>query len=113
MAQTRRTFLKSTSSLTTGLVMSRLKAFAQDKPAFLLPQDFAVKILATNWGFEGSSEAFCKKAKEAGYDGIEVWLPGEENERQEMLDAVKNTICNSVFSPGVAKRFQRTFYVVG
>lgn len=69
--------------------MSRLEIFAQDKPAFVVPKDFAVKILATNWGFEGSWEAFCKKAKDAGYDGIEVWLPGKENDRQEMLDAVK------------------------
>ncbi len=89
MKQNRRTFLKSTASLTTGLLMRPLEAFAQDKPALAVPKDFAVKIMATNWGFEGGWEDFCKKVKEAGYDGVEVWLPGKENERQEMLRAVK------------------------
>ncbi|MGH7496289.1 MAG: sugar phosphate isomerase/epimerase family protein [bacterium] len=81
--------MKSTASLTTGLLMRPLEAFAQDKPALAVPKDFAVKIMATNWGFEGGWEDFCKKVKEAGYDGVEVWLPGKENERQEMLRAVK------------------------
>jgi len=48
MNQNRRTFLKSTAALTAGLTMSRLEAFAQDKPAFAVPKDFAVKIMATN-----------------------------------------------------------------
>lgn len=48
---------------------------------------FSLKILATNWGFDGSWDAFCQKVKTAGYDGVEVWLPGEKD-RPAFLDAV-------------------------
>lgn len=32
-----------------------------------------LKIMATNWGFNGNTDAFCAKAKAEGYDGIEIW----------------------------------------
>jgi len=48
-----------------------------------------VLVLATNWGFEGDTYAFCKKAREAGYDGIEVWWPGDPGERQRLREALK------------------------
>lgn len=48
-----------------------------------------VLILATNWGFEGNTHAFCKKAREAGYDGIEVWWPGDPGDRQRLREALK------------------------
>lgn len=45
-----------------------------------------VKILATNWGFTGSHDEFCQKAKVTGYDGIEVWVPADEKSLGEMLE---------------------------
>lgn len=48
-----------------------------------------VVILATNWGFEGDTPAFCRKAKAAGYDGIEVWWPSDAAERQRLREALK------------------------
>lgn len=48
-----------------------------------------LKFFATNWGWTGTWDAFCEKAKGAGYDGIEVWLPSEEENQKEMLAAVK------------------------
>lgn len=48
-----------------------------------------VVILATNWGFEGDIHAFCRKAKAAGYDGIEVWWPSDASERQRLREALK------------------------
>ncbi len=48
-----------------------------------------VLVLATNWGFEGNIHAFCKKAKEAGYHGIEVWWPGDRAERGALREALK------------------------
>ncbi len=47
-----------------------------------------VIIFNTNWGFEGSVFDFCKKTKEAGYDGIEIWLP-EKKELKEFYEAVQ------------------------
>jgi sugar phosphate isomerase/epimerase len=47
-----------------------------------------VIIFNTNWGFEGSVFDFCKKTKEAGYDGIEIWLP-EKKALKEFYEAVQ------------------------
>ncbi len=59
------------------------------KRNFQLPPNFNITILATNWGFPGNADAFCAKAKEDGYDGIEVWYPLEEKGRTELLKAVE------------------------
>jgi hypothetical protein len=40
--------------------------------------------MATNWGFNGNAQAFCEKAKKEGYNGIEVWLPGDENHAMKL-----------------------------
>ena len=60
-----------------------------NKPNFSIPADFSVTILATNWGFKGSHDEFCAKAKESGYDGIEVWLPRTAQQRDELLSAIQ------------------------
>lgn len=52
-------------------------------------KDFELRILATNWGFPGTMDAFCEKAKKEGYDGIEIWWPGTEAEVEEMFAALK------------------------
>ena len=49
---------------------------------------YALYIMATNWGFNGSIDDFCKKAKAEGYDGVEVWMPGDEKDRQALSAAV-------------------------
>lgn len=38
----------------------------------------------TNWGFEGSWETFFQKTKAAGYDGVEIWLPKDKRQQQEV-----------------------------
>lgn len=50
---------------------------------------YQLKIMGTNWGFEGSIDAFCQKAKEAGYDGIEVWWPTNPKAQDELFAALK------------------------
>lgn len=47
---------------------------------------FQLKVLATNWGFEGSMKQYIEKVKQEGYDGIESWWPMEEKELHEMAD---------------------------
>lgn len=60
------------------------------QPDFQLPPDFSIQVLATNWGFDGSFDAFCAKAKAAGYDGVEVWVPDPENMPRFLEAAAKH-----------------------
>lgn len=54
---------------------------------------FRLKILATNWGFEGSMQEYIAKVKQEGYDGIEIWWPIEEKELNELADLLtKNNL---------------------
>ena len=48
-----------------------------------------LKIMGTNWGFDGNVDAFCAKAKAAGYDGIEMWWPTELKGHDELFAALK------------------------
>jgi sugar phosphate isomerase/epimerase len=83
MALTRRKFLATTTAA------AALTPFAAvEKPRFVQKPGFSLKILATNWGFNGSYDAFCEKAKAAGYDGAEIWLPGTVKERDELMNAI-------------------------
>jgi len=82
MRTSRRTFLSQAALLSASLDSL---AFETPKPA----QGFALKVMATNWGFKGTLSDFCRKAKETGYDGIEVWLPPDPKDRPTLLDAVQ------------------------
>ena len=79
----RRTFLRNTALITGASI---LKPF-ESQVDFHIPADFSLKILATNWGFNGSIEEFAKKAKGEGYDGAEIWLPSETKERDALMTA--------------------------
>ncbi|MFT3682223.1 MAG: sugar phosphate isomerase/epimerase [Ferruginibacter sp.] len=86
----RKNFLKLGGSVSTGMLLSSLEVFAAQPFSYTKPAaGYELKILATNWGFDGSIDTFCAKAKKEGYDGIENWWPGTEKEQQEMFDAVK------------------------
>lgn len=90
MKQNRRNFLQLTATAATGALLSSLESVAAQPLMFTKPAaGYELKILATNWGFEGTMDSFCAKAKKEGYDGIENWWPGTEQEQQEMFDAVK------------------------
>ena len=41
----------------------------------------------SNWGFEGTTDDFCAKAKQEGYDGIEMWWPTDNKQAQDELFA--------------------------
>lgn len=43
-----------------------------------------LKILATNWGFEGTLRDYIAKVKQEGYDGIEIWWPMDGRELTEL-----------------------------
>lgn len=46
---------------------------------------FELRILATNWGYEGSMEDYLKAVKKVGYDGIEIWWPMEKAEQDDLF----------------------------
>lgn len=48
-----------------------------------------IKYYCTNWGNTDSWDRFCERVKNAGYDGVEAWLPGDQKERKEMIDALQ------------------------
>jgi sugar phosphate isomerase/epimerase len=50
---------------------------------------FDLKVLGTNWGFHGPLDEFCAKVKKEGYDGIEMWWPGEKKGQDELFAALK------------------------
>jgi sugar phosphate isomerase/epimerase len=82
----RRDFIKKTSVMSSVLMAN--ETFA--KPNFSVPADFKLTMLATNWGFGGSIDDFAKKAKEEGYDGVELWLPDQQKDRDAMMNALTN-----------------------
>lgn len=81
----RRNFIKKTTLAGSSLWLNpRL-----NRPGFEIPVGWSPKIMATNWGFSGTWDAFAAKAKEAGYDGLEIWRPGDEKSRAAFLEAVQ------------------------
>jgi sugar phosphate isomerase/epimerase len=71
---------------------------------------FELKIMATNWGFPGSLDEYCVKAKKEGYDGIEIWWPMEKAGQDELFTALKKNqldvgfLCAG-FDPSYDKHF--------
>ena len=86
MSLTRREFLGATGA---GLFSTYLSSFAEPMVSHQSEKGYELLIFATNWGYKGSFDSFCKNSKEAGYDGAEVWYPTEEKSRVEMLTAFK------------------------
>ena len=84
----RRKFLSS-SIASTAIMMQSLDTIAAPLSATAPANGFGLKVLATNWGFEGSLDAYCKKAKATGYDGIEIWWPNNAASQDELFGALK------------------------
>ena len=80
----RRKFIKNTG-LTVGALpfMKYLNQMPQVQSG-----QIDLSIFATNWGFQGTTAEFCEKAKNAGYDGIELWAPMKDDQAAELMEAV-------------------------
>lgn len=91
MRQNRRKFIYSTATVSAATYLSSLEAFSQaNKPSFTVSKNYELKIMATNWGFAGSIDEFCARAKKEGYDGVELWWPADNLKAQdEMFSALK------------------------
>jgi|GEM_PF-5114268 len=49
-----------------------------------------IQFFCSRWGSESLSwDIFCKKVKEAGYDGVEAPFLADANSRQEAMEALK------------------------
>jgi sugar phosphate isomerase/epimerase len=82
----RRKFLRQSSIITTGLFA---EISSKNEQITSMKNKSDLIILATNWGFEGDIFQFCEKASLAGYDGIEVWVPTQKKDIDELSQAVK------------------------
>ena len=83
----RRSFITTSAMAGSGLMLGSLESFA--KPlAQQTKAGYSLLIFATNWGFNGSYDEFCAKAKAAGYDGCEIWWPGDTTDRKKLFDAL-------------------------
>lgn len=87
MRQTRREFLATTTAASAVMLMNPFESLATPTPIKPAP-GFNLIILATNWGFEGTWDAYCAKAKAAGYEGCEFWFPADASERSKMFEAL-------------------------
>jgi sugar phosphate isomerase/epimerase len=99
----RRDFLKTTSiassSLLVPIVEDYNKPFSEGNPTDLF-------IMATDWGFKGDIFQFCEAAKNAGYDGIEVWVPTTPTAMKSLSEAVvKNNLKLGLLAGGSDKDF--------
>ena len=86
MGHDRRHFLKAA---TAGLFLpmeSLLTNLHETTPA---RAGYSLTFMATDWGFQGGIEAFCAAAKKEGYDGIEVWWPGNTDTQKALFSALK------------------------
>jgi sugar phosphate isomerase/epimerase len=83
---TRREFLKASASAGI-LAATPIESFATPHKKGAAA-GFTLTILATNWGFPGSWDEYCAKAKSAGYDGCEIWWPTDPEQRSKMFEAL-------------------------
>jgi sugar phosphate isomerase/epimerase len=84
----RRNFINT--AITTAGVVAGLDAAAGSAEApFQFENKLSLKVLGTNWGFPGTTDAFCAAIKKEGYDGTEMWWPGSKEKQKELFDALK------------------------
>ncbi|MEO7961025.1 MAG: sugar phosphate isomerase/epimerase [Ginsengibacter sp.] len=78
------------SSIAAALLPSKNIDLPKQQKTAMEKNNFQLKILATNWGFEGTLDEYCAKVKKEGYDGIEIWWPsGEVKAREELFSTLK------------------------
>jgi sugar phosphate isomerase/epimerase len=89
MSLSRRNFLTISAMTGTTLALNNLEALASPLKVPIGTAGYSLLVFGTNWGFSGTTDQFCSKLKEAGYDGTEVWYPSDPKQRTELFDALK------------------------
>ena len=86
----RRNFMTKTTTLASIGLMASGEDLIKNNPLNFEPTaGFSLKIFATNWGFSGTMDVFCEKAKKEGYEGIEVWWDSSQKGQDELFTALK------------------------
>ena len=71
---------------------------------------FKIRFYATNWGMNQSWDSYCEQVKKAGYDGLEVWVPGSKEEQKQMFDAFrKYNLAYAFLSGGGGATFEQYY----
>ncbi|TLU97894.1 sugar phosphate isomerase/epimerase family protein [Dyadobacter luticola] len=84
----RRNFMNK--ALATAGMLTGFEAIADvNKAPFQFDNKLSLKVLGTNWGFAGNTDAFCAAIKKEGYDGIEMWWQGSKEKQNEVFAALK------------------------
>lgn len=55
----------------------------------IFSQEKKLEFFQTDWGRSISWDAFCKKTKASGYDGLETWFPSDEKNQLELKAALE------------------------
>ncbi len=76
----RRDFVKQSGIILGGVMLPPFNAPATD--------GFSVQFFCPRWGATDSWDSFCKRVKDAGYDGVETALPLEANEKAAAIEAI-------------------------
>lgn len=88
MSYNRRNFIGDSMTITAASFLPSLDVFGTSKVNPLeAKKGFELKIMAPYWGFNGSVTDFCKKAKQDGFDGIEILWSAEI--AKELFSALK------------------------
>ncbi|MCZ4244117.1 sugar phosphate isomerase/epimerase family protein [Pedobacter punctiformis] len=88
MGYNRRDFIGGSIAITAASFLTSMDVFGASKaPSKTTSKGFALKIMAPYWGFNGSVTDFCKKAKQDGYDGVEILWSAEI--AKELFNALK------------------------
>lgn len=86
----RRNFIQTSGVVSTAIILSPGEIFESSPQSNSdMSNGFKLKVLATNWGFNGTIDEYCAKVKKDGYDGIEIWWPGEKKDQDEMFASLK------------------------
>jgi len=97
----RRTFIKSSVTSGAAMLLAQGATPGPVKSKISVPTGFSIKIMATNWGFDGNADEFCGKVKQAGYDGIEVVWPADEAKRKLLFEGIKTYALEFAFLLGI------------
>ncbi|SNR30282.1 Sugar phosphate isomerase/epimerase [Maribacter sedimenticola] len=63
----------------------------------------SIQFFQTDWGRTVSWDAFCEKTKSAGYDGIEIWLPSNKEDEEQLIAALQRHDLQVAFLNGTNK----------
>lgn len=84
----RRTFIQQGLTSSAALLLTSLDGVASNYSYQGDKSKNDLFLFATNWGFQGSMDDFCAKAKKEGYNGVELWWPSKQKEQNDILNAV-------------------------